>query len=127
MFFQLSELAALVAITTLATAAPQHHARDTTTDCVKEQRTSWHNMTNDAKKAYIDADLCLMSLPATMGFPGAQTRWDDLMFAHTNSTNVVHDVVCQFNPFKHFLLTYPGWISPMASPFHVYSFDHDPK
>lgn len=97
MFFQLAELAALAAITTLATAAPsQHHARATTTDCVKEQRTSWHTMTNEEKKAYIDADLCLMSLPATMGFPGAQTRWDDLMFAHINSTNVVHDVVCNF-------------------------------
>jgi tyrosinase len=33
-----------------------------------------------------------MALPATMGFPGAQTRWNDLMFAHVNSTNVVHDV-----------------------------------
>jgi tyrosinase len=50
-------------------------------------------MTNAEKKAYIDADLCLMSLPAKMGFSGAQTRWDELQFAHINSTNVVHDVV----------------------------------
>lgn len=105
MFFQLSELALLGAITAFATAAPQHHARGTTTECVKEQRTSWHNMTNEAKKAYIDADLCLMSLPATMGFPGAQTRWDDLMFAHINSTNVVHDVVSHSNLIEVFLLT----------------------
>jgi hypothetical protein len=53
-----------------------------------------HNLSNDEKAAYIDAELCLMFLPAKMGFPGAQTRWDDLQFAHINSTNVVHDVVC---------------------------------
>lgn len=30
-----------------------------------------NNMSDEEKKAYIDADLYLMSLPSTMGFPGA--------------------------------------------------------
>ncbi len=38
-----------------------------------------------------------MNLPAKMGYEGAQTRWDDVMFSHVNSTNVVHDVVCNLD------------------------------
>ncbi|KAH8670203.1 hypothetical protein BGZ60DRAFT_527687 [Tricladium varicosporioides] len=91
MFF--STIATSFLAASLVTAAPSVIKTSRSTTCTTiEQRKSWRDMTNDEKKAYIDADLCLMSLPAKMGFPGAQTRWDDLMFAHINSTNVVHDV-----------------------------------
>lgn len=50
-------------------------------------------MTDVEKRAYIDAELCLMSLPATMGFNGSTNRFEDLMYVHIDQTNVVHDVV----------------------------------
>jgi hypothetical protein len=87
-------------------------------------------MTNAEKNAYIDADLCLMSLPAKMGFPGAVTRWDDLQFAHINSTNVVHDVVRLTFVRSYLALTnypYSGRVPPMASVIHVHPSTNDQK
>lgn len=90
-----STLFTVATAASLVIAAPQVQQRSNTTSAscgTVTQRKSWTALTNDEKKAYLDAELCLMNLPAKAGFPGAQTRWDDLQFAHINSTNVVHDV-----------------------------------
>lgn len=52
-----------------------------------------HNLTDDEKKAYIDAELCLMSSPAKAGIELAQNRWDELSYAHIAQSNFIHRVV----------------------------------
>lgn len=49
-------------------------------------------LTDAEKKAYIDAELCLMDLPAKLGtIDGAINRWDELMWGHIVQSNVMHD------------------------------------
>ncbi len=52
-----------------------------------------HRMTDGEKKAYIGAELCLMSLPANMGFPDTQTRWDELQYVHVRAVSAIHHIV----------------------------------
>lgn len=48
--------------------------------------------TDDEKAAYIEAELCLMALPATIGIEGAENRWDELMNGHIVQSDTVHEV-----------------------------------
>lgn len=57
----------------------------------KLQRRSWQTLSNTEKKAYIDAELCLMwHLPAKSGLTAAVSRFDDLIKAHQNQSSLVH-------------------------------------
>ncbi|TLS26409.1 hypothetical protein PpBr36_05572 [Pyricularia pennisetigena] len=67
------------------------------------QRRAWHTLDNTEKKAYIDAELCLMAKPATLGLPGAKTRFDELQASHQLQAFATHNVAA-FLPFHRLLL-----------------------
>jgi tyrosinase len=95
------------ALSALAVAAPLQ-TRNTT--CTTNQRKAWlvtyilpnaimlrvsrHKLTDTEKKAYIDAELCLMSASPQGGIvDGAKSRWDELVYVHVAQSNFIHDVV----------------------------------
>lgn len=45
------------------------------------------------KLAYLDAEKCLMKLPAKYGLPGTRTRFDELQAVHAMQTEWTHEVV----------------------------------
>lgn len=96
----------LLGLTTLAGAspltsrnanAPGHYLAENITSqtffnntCTSENvsiRKEWRSLTHDEKMAFVNAELCLMSLPAKSGLPGAATRFDDFQAAHQQGTN----------------------------------------
>lgn len=50
------------------------------------QRKAWHNLSDDEKAAYIEAELCLMHTPPKTGHPLVQNRWDEFTVAHEVQT-----------------------------------------
>jgi len=60
---------------------------------VKLQRRAWHTFSLAEKKAYIDAELCLMKLPATLGLAGAKNRFEELQWIHQTQASITHGVV----------------------------------
>jgi tyrosinase len=52
-----------------------------------------HSFTSCEKRAYIDAELCLMERPATLGFPGAKNRFEELQYIHVVQAYITHNVV----------------------------------
>ncbi|KAI1169727.1 Di-copper centre-containing protein [Nemania sp. FL0916] len=72
--------------------------------CVeKSVRKSWTDLTATEKQNYIDADLCLMSLPAKAEIPGATSRWDELQYAHAAQVRYIHGVGA-FLPFHRYFV-----------------------
>lgn len=68
------------------------------------RRISWHNMTAENKKAYLDATVCLFKSPAKLNkFPGAKTRWDELTALHQIHALQIHSTGT-FLPFHRYLL-----------------------
>lgn len=67
-------------------------ACNTTTAHVRKE---WDALCASEKREYIDAVLCLQSLPALSGSfaPGAQSRYDDFVAMHINLTLVIHATV----------------------------------
>ncbi|KAF4633758.1 hypothetical protein G7Y89_g4358 [Cudoniella acicularis] len=55
-------------------------------------RKEWRTLSNSDKLSYISAVKCLMSKPPQTSayFAGVQTRYDDFVALHINSTNYVH-------------------------------------
>lgn len=51
------------------------------------------DLTAAEKQNYIDADLCLMTLPPKSGIKGATSRWDELQYAHAAQARYIHNVV----------------------------------
>ncbi|KAJ2996614.1 hypothetical protein NUW58_g917 [Xylaria curta] len=70
----------------------------------KSIRKSWTDLTKGEKQNYIDADLCLMSLPPKSGIKGATSRWDELQYAHAAQARYVHNVGA-FLPFHRYFVT----------------------
>jgi tyrosinase len=68
----------------------------TATCTIKGKRRPWHTLTNLEKSAYIDAELCLMAKPATLGLPAAQTRFDEFQAVHQLQSYATHYVVGSF-------------------------------
>ena len=64
----------------------------------KLQRKAWHTLTASEKRAYIDAELCLMRLPATLGLTGTKNRFEELQSAHQIQAGITHGVGA-FLPF----------------------------
>lgn len=59
----------------------------------KLQRRAWHTFTTEEKRAYINADLCLMKLPATLGLNGTKNRFEELQAIHQVQASITHGVV----------------------------------
>lgn len=57
------------------------------------RRLRRHTLSNNEKLEYINAELCLMKKPATMGLPGAKTRFDELQAIHQLQAYATHHVV----------------------------------
>jgi hypothetical protein len=55
--------------------------------------SSRHTFSNTEKSAYINAELCLMQKPATIGLPSAKTRFDELQAVHQLQAYATHYVV----------------------------------
>lgn len=58
--------------------------------CTKDNvvtRKEWRSLQDDEKKAFIEAELCLMNLPGKTELPGAVTRFDDFQASHQQGTN----------------------------------------
>ncbi|PGH31737.1 hypothetical protein GX50_05460 [[Emmonsia] crescens] len=67
------------------------------------QRKAWHTLSNDEKLAYINAELCLMKLPAKTDLKGAVSRFDDFQALHVHAAYMSH-FVGAFLPFHRLLL-----------------------
>ncbi|KAI5777134.1 hypothetical protein EDC01DRAFT_714096 [Geopyxis carbonaria] len=80
-------VAALVAAT-FAAPAPVVEKRAACTNPL--QRKAWQSLTDAEKKAYLDAELCLMWQKPSAGFPAAVSRFDDLVKAHQLQSDLVH-------------------------------------
>lgn len=76
-----------------------------------------HKLTDDEKKAYIDAELCIMNSPPKSDTPLAQNRWDELVYIHLIQSNFVHDVVSGLPHEPHPMF----WV--YYTPEHVYRSD----
>ncbi|KAF2967710.1 hypothetical protein GQX73_g5889 [Xylaria multiplex] len=70
----------------------------------KSIRKSWADLTAAEKQNYIDADLCLMTLPPKSGIEGAISRWDELQYAHAAQARYIHNVGA-FLPFHRYFVT----------------------
>ncbi|OAK97950.1 Di-copper centre-containing protein [Phaeosphaeriaceae sp. SRC1lsM3a] len=67
------------------------------------QRRAWHTFSNTEKLAYLNAELCLMKKPATLGLPAAKTRFDELQAVHALQAYATH-FVGAFLPFHRALM-----------------------
>lgn len=76
-----------------------------------------HMLSPDEKKNYINAELCLMNLPAKLDLPGVRTRFDDFQAAHQNQAYMTHSVV-YFQHSLFFSLSPPS--STLENFLHLY-------
>ncbi|KAM7201564.1 Di-copper centre-containing protein [Naviculisporaceae sp. PSN 640] len=67
------------------------------------KRRAWHTLSNPEKLDYINAELCLMKKPATLGLPGAKTRFDELQAIHQLQAYATH-FVGAFLPFHRLMM-----------------------
>ncbi|KAL2265967.1 hypothetical protein VTJ83DRAFT_5319 [Remersonia thermophila] len=67
------------------------------------QRRAWHTFTDAEKRAYIDAELCLMAKPATLGLNGTKNRFEELQWTHQHQASIVHNVGA-FLPYHRLLM-----------------------
>ena len=112
----LSVLAALSATATLVLASPvpvteqnapvtPYYGTEKRATCTTTlKRKAWHVLTNAEKKAYLDAELCLMwKIPGKTGLAAAKSRFDDLIKTHQLQTSWVHNDGL-FLPFHRLLM-----------------------
>ncbi|PVI01791.1 Di-copper centre-containing protein [Periconia macrospinosa] len=67
-------------------------------------RRSWHDWKDDEKKAYIEAEQCILKSPAkTNKMPGAKTRWDEFVSLHQIHALQIHSTG-QFLPWHRYFL-----------------------
>lgn len=89
-------VAAVFGLFGVTSALPQYNPfslpkRDTTSCTDPIQRKPWSRLTSEEQSGYLNATLCLMSLPATLGIDArAESRWDELQWAHILQTNWMH-------------------------------------
>ncbi|RGP63201.1 amino acid transporter [Fusarium sporotrichioides] len=72
-----------------AEAATLHRGRCTS----RTPRVPWSTLTAAEKSAYIQADLCLLSLPAqSIDSDVVSSRWDELVYSHAAQVDYIHEV-----------------------------------
>lgn len=105
---RISFLAGAALFSTLAASSPvaSRDANTTSTCSEVHQRKAWHNLSDDEKSAYIEAELCLINSPAKDGLPYSKTRWDELTYSHAIQTNWIHDVGSFLPWHRYFMWTH---------------------
>jgi tyrosinase len=98
-------LVGLLAAVNVVLAAPQsQQSRQDVNSCTNPRiRKPWHKLSADEKKAYIDAELCLMKAPAKLGIRGAKTRFDELQSVHILQSEIRH-FTGSFLPFHRLMM-----------------------
>lgn len=98
----LSLLTAIAIVKTIAAFSPQFNTRSSNCTTV-EVRKEWRNLTSAEQIAYLDAEICLMNLPAQTGLAAVTSRYSDLEALHQNLTTIIHDVG-QFLPWHRYFV-----------------------
>ncbi|KAL8391827.1 hypothetical protein RB595_002145 [Gaeumannomyces hyphopodioides] len=95
--------ACLALATSSASAAPTTPAGHG--KCAKvTKRMPWHAMPDEAKRAYLAAEVCVLSSPAKLSVvPGAKTRWDELVGLHQVHALQIHSTGT-FLPYHRYFL-----------------------
>ncbi|RPA77868.1 Di-copper centre-containing protein [Ascobolus immersus RN42] len=84
-------IVSIVAAAAIPEALPPKGPKPPKQKCGKIlKRKAWHKFSNKEKKAYIDAELCLMAAPTKTNRPFAVSRFDDLIKLHQILADVVH-------------------------------------
>ncbi|RDW89637.1 hypothetical protein BP6252_01669 [Coleophoma cylindrospora] len=93
-------------LTRNTTLAPGHYLAENITSqtffnnsCTADTvtiRKEWRSLTDAEKNAFISAEQCLISLPATTSLPGATTRFDDFQAAHQQGTNTTYGDIIHY-------------------------------
>ncbi|KAK4173962.1 putative tyrosinase [Triangularia setosa] len=96
----LGQLLVAVLVAGNALAAPAIvEKRQFSAKCTNHRiRKAWHTLSDSEKTAYLDAELCLMNHPATLGLRGAKTKFDELTSVHIFESEIAH-FVGAFLPF----------------------------
>jgi tyrosinase len=89
-------------VKTTAAFSPQFNTRSSNCTTV-EVRKEWRNLTSAEQIAYLDAEICLMNLPAQTGLAAVTSRYSDLEALHQNLTTIIHDVG-QFLPWHRYFV-----------------------
>jgi tyrosinase len=87
----------------LAAAFPSQLNRRSSNCSSVEVRKEWRNLTGAEQIAYLDAEICLMNLPAQTGLAAVTSRYSDLAALHQNLTLIIHDVG-QFLPWHRYFV-----------------------
>ncbi|KAK3317149.1 hypothetical protein B0T19DRAFT_446863 [Cercophora scortea] len=59
--------------------------------CTKPaQRRAWHTLSNSEKKAYLDAEVCVMNTPSKIVISGARSQFDELVAIHQLIALTIH-------------------------------------
>lgn len=106
----LSFFATSIVYVTLAAAFPPHIDNvkideiDKRASCtVIDVRKEWRNLTSAEQIAYLNAEICLMNLPAETGLAAVTSRYSDLASLHQNLTLIIHEVG-QFLPWHRYFV-----------------------
>ncbi|SPO07230.1 uncharacterized protein DNG_09924 [Cephalotrichum gorgonifer] len=95
----MAPLRMLLTLAAAATSAAKCNPSPPAKQCkTKSQRQAWHTYTDEQKRAYIDAELCLMNKPATLGLSAAKNRFEELQAVHVLQSGITHGVGA-FLPF----------------------------
>lgn len=79
------------ALASVAYAAFQSPVAKRQSNCTSiDTRIEWRNLDSAQQTAYIDAELCMLALPAATALNDVVTRADDLTAAHQYLTPVIH-------------------------------------
>ncbi|KAF2432267.1 Di-copper centre-containing protein [Tothia fuscella] len=73
------------------------------------KRRDWHDLTENERKHYIDAVLCLSKRPAitpTSEWPGVRNRYDDFVATHVHNSMDIHGTSSFLPWHRYFVYTY---------------------
>lgn len=79
------------------------HLQENSSGCTLENakvRREWSDLPVKQREEYIEAVLCLQSLPAksSSSAPGARSRFDDFLAVHIKQTDYIHGTVSKSSP-----------------------------
>ncbi|KAF8470803.1 hypothetical protein BDZ91DRAFT_550920 [Kalaharituber pfeilii] len=88
-----------------AFASKPFHRPGTCESRPKLYRKGWHTLTATERKAYIDAELCMMRLPARLASlnPNVRTHFDDMQAMHQHLSPQIHNSGW-FLPYHRYLM-----------------------